>query len=62
MKNRKRIIGSFVKNIEEKFDNKRIPIVENVPRVDIIKSPDGKTLLMRFGQVVLTMEHTDENG
>lgn len=62
MQKPKKIIGNFVKNFEEKLDNKRIPIVENVPRVDIIKSPDGKKSLIRFGQVVLTMEHTDENG
>lgn len=44
----------IMKNFEEKFD-KLIPIGENVPHVDIIESPDGKTSLMRFGQVVFSV-------
>lgn len=40
---------------QEKLDNELIPRVENAPSVDIIKSPDGKSSLMRFGQVVLSV-------
>lgn len=40
---------------QEKLDNELVPRVENAPSVDIIKSPDGKSSLMRFGQVVLSV-------
>lgn len=44
----------IMKNFEEKFD-KLIPIGENAPRVEIIKSPDGQASLMRFGKVVISV-------
>lgn len=48
-------LSSTTSVFQKKLDNELIPRVENAPSVDIIKSPDGKSSLVRFGQVVLSV-------